>query len=222
MEIFKKLAYFAQNMRYRRVKLIENTSFSIDQKVDILLVYAGVKPATLIDLVQDEYWSEQRVDTAEQNEELIESALKLFNKLKLKSRSLDFELFPYIVKTETENNGIYYKERTPLIISRSEEIVNRFEKAIRLDDQREIGRCFGYPETAIQAYLGERDAFIGDFYEHNCVEEFFTGFIFSKEYYLDEIKTSKRWHDLVKKLSKKIYKEIEDEDLILELDFLDI
>lgn len=93
-------------------------------------------------------------------------------------------------------------------VARSEDDLERLLEAMENDDERELGRCFGYPETAIQAYLGELPPFEGDKNSYGALR-FFMMFEMSDEFLDDEISSaSRRWHDTVRRLSPRLYAEI--------------
>ncbi len=95
-----------------------------------------------------------------------------------------------------------------IFIGKDHHTLDKLLRALNDFDEREMGRCFGFPETAIQAYLGERQPFMGTLPLHNHPIDMFTGFVFSRDHWKEEFRgTSVRWHDTVKKMSRALYRE---------------
>lgn len=99
-------------------------------------------------------------------------------------------------------------ERVPIFIGRDNCWLERIICSYNHNDNYERGICNGFPETAVQAYVGERSLFEGSFHD-GAPLGFFSFFRHSAEYYEEEqASTVRNWHDTVKKLSPKIYAEI--------------
>jgi hypothetical protein len=192
-------------MTFHKVKLIENSNLKLDEKIEILLIYANQKPATTIDLdnFNEFFLNEESYKTKDlkpiQN---LLCKINLFHIIEPQEWAINEYMMPNgnIIQFPTNFQTLY--------ISKNPEFTKRLLKASKIGDEKEIGRMYGFPETAIQAYLGERRPFIGKTHYNNPLD-FFTGFVFSQKYFKEELEsTSKRWHDTIKKLSPKMHQEI--------------
>ena len=110
------------------------------------------------------------------------------------------------------SNGVYFPaftiSRIPLYVASNLDNLINTEKADKTEDNRLLGKLYGIPDTAIQAFLGERERYAGNWINKSPLS-FFTGFIFSADYHQEElINTSLRWHNIIKRLSPKLYSKI--------------
>ncbi len=196
-------------MTYKKVKLIEKMPLSLDQRVELLLIYANQKPATILYVE-----SKDNLDPISNmylvSETQLNRVLRSLKKLNLSYKSDKFEILSpgRIVYSNGEIIQFPGVERVPVYVAQNLDLLTRLENAYYNRDETELGRLFGFPETAIQAYLGERNPFMGDL-DNNDVKGYFTQFIFSQDFFKEEYNsTSLRWYNTLKKLSPKMYEEI--------------
>lgn len=198
-------------MSYKKVKIIESLDLYLRDKIDLLLVYAHQKPATTIDVFD---WNNYDADTGTclHSQKKLSETIRKLNKLNLAYKVEDLDRF------EASSGEIFGEpdiemliiERTPINIAANCENLERLLHAYKTGDEYEFGRMYGFPETAIQAYHGERPVLM-TFLDSNNPEDFFTSFIFSADFFKEEyISTSLRWYNTVKRLSPKLMKEIEE------------
>ena len=97
-------------------------------------------------------------------------------------------------------------EQVPIYVARKPEVLEELLNAVDTHDEYSLGRLYGYPETAIQAYLGYRDRFMGNMFQHPC--GYFAQFVFSRDFFEEEYEIPLKWAHTVKRLSPKMYEEI--------------
>ncbi len=206
-------------MNYKKIKIIEKSKLDLCEKVELLLVYANQKPATefmignfgILDLDDNSSkfnLSKLRLES--------QTYIRLLEKLGLKYNIQEVKTSDVLLKEGINSKGKILlrriKFKNPHIIiylSRYENLKDQLQHAFESGDSVMLGKLYGFPETAIQAYHGQRSPFMGCL-DNGVPLDYFTNFVFSKDYFKEELEsTSQRWHDTVKRLSPKIYKEIE-------------
>jgi hypothetical protein len=197
-----------------KIRLIEQGEdhHSFQDKTRLVLIAAGEKPATIID-VRNTYLSKY-------NERRMREMKAFYEQLGL----------PFKIKKRTDDHRII----ASVYVGRDDNWLNRLMKADDEDNDLECGRCYGFPKTAIEAYMGERERFYGKFDVQmghytivQCLFELaeediphekldpFIQFVFSQDNFRQEfISTSLRWHNVVRRLSPKIYDQIGRDDKI--------
>jgi len=152
-----------------------------------MLIYAGEKPATIIGIEPKgiSAWLEEQVDSVE------ESKAELLG-------LLDAVELPYRIGSD-----VVFPERCNVFIGMTKEWMDRIYEA---NDTYELGLCFGYPETAVTAYLTGGS---GDFKAEHQLRGgrtlgHFICFAPSNNSQEEEIKTPIRWHNTIKKLSRNV------------------
>ena len=189
---------------FKKVKLVEKSPLALREKVELLLIYAQHKPATILKLKQKrnlQFASFYESDGEKFKERQI---TKLLGQLNL----------PYSIGPSESfclDDSLEEKiEQVPVYVGMNEEWKERIVSAECVYDEAELGRCYGFPETAIQDYLGIRPPFLGNFHDSRPLG-YFTWFIQSAEFKDEEIELSAiRWHDIVKRLSPKLYRQLTD------------
>lgn len=94
------------------------------------------------------------------------------------------------------------RHTSEVLISRSRALLDALHSSRQARDNYSIGRLFGYPETAVRAYV---DRTILSWDEQNRYQaifglgypEFCIGFRLSREHYRDEIFEVNRWYQLL-------------------------
>jgi len=177
-------------MRDERIGLIENSDLTLINKLLLLLVFLGEKPATEIILracVEYPY-----KNTIKPKERLIPEIKELLNALGLS----------YSVRI------IYSSGHVFLYISRDQETINGISKSLYPRDDEKFGRYMGFPETAIEAFLKKRPR-LNEERNRKILESkllFFVSFIFSEEFHLKELKEfSVRRYLAVRKHSPRLF-----------------
>jgi len=190
---------------------------SSNYRLELLLILSGVKPATDIhsDLSYLPHspsdWlspSWQKIgnynsdtNTFVYKDKWVHRTMELLRKLELPHEAVTYtieqvENFRY----GDGNLSTLPKRIVPAVIVAKDVVwLNRAKQAFLSGDEEETGRCYGYPETAVQAYMGR----IPRYRDSN--ESISGTFIASEKHWEKELETVKLWHDTVKKLSQKIY-----------------
>ncbi len=147
---------------------------------ELVLVLAGEKPATIIDTVIP-LWKEKVL------------------------RLLDSIALPY-------HQGEREPETRPgqfvIYTAKDTKWLGRIMAASTNGDRGELGRCFGFPETAIQAYLGERQRLERVVAEGLTIRAV-TSFVCSADFWWKEAEVLERWNDTLATLSPKLYQAAE-------------
>ena len=198
-------------MTYQKVKLIERAPLSLNQRVEILLVYAHQKPATILYVEnQDNYNPHKNI--YEHSKRQLKDVLSLLDKINVSYGVGEMEQFE-TGRMDIDANGYeiqlsYCVERVPISVAQSDDKRDALLAALNNEDDYELGRLFGFPETAILAFHGILSPFMGDLYD-GTPHGYFTQFVFSQNFFDEEYRsTSVRWHDTVKRLSPRMCDEI--------------
>ncbi len=184
-------------MTHRKVKLIERSDISLKERSEAILVYSNQKPATTI-IVQNMDHYDKSTNTYKLPEKKLESILKTLRRTGIPFEKGDVEMFDPVMAQSSNGTWqpMYYVERAIISIAQTRDLA---ERLMYTEDEEEIGKLYGYPKTAIDAYLGQTEE----------LEKWFTQFIFSADYFKDELKsTSMRWENALKKVSPDTYKEV--------------
>ena len=175
----------------------ENGELGLYNQINLLLVIAGKKPGTSFSLPLEKYYKLY-------NQRILEETIAFCDQLDLRF-TVDKNEDRFGNKITDFNIAKYTKTLT---ILQSGEI-------------EEVGHAYGFPQTAIDAFLGriDRDNFGRDKREPRVSSilngrplskmDPFTGFFFSADHFLEEYKsTSIKWHDTIKELSPYLYDKI--------------
>ena len=139
------------------VKKIEGLNLTVDDKVNFLLTKADLKPASEIDLIiKSEYESET---TEHMTEEDIQKNLNI-----IKESGLPFQLGrreitkeTYQTEKEVGVEKFYQREQMKVLIGRSKEDLDILIQALQTKSDELLGKAFGFPKTAIEAFTGKRE-----------------------------------------------------------------
>lgn len=193
----------------KKIRVIEEFPASLSQKIDILLILGEEKHGTTLHYGLGEYDQQSRglnpvTNCWELNEENFEKTTVLLNELNLSYNVGDKRTF----FSCPDDPSVPSAEYIPIYIGRNEKWKKRTTDAYEKWNEREIGICEGFPRTAIEAYLDERPRLMENL-DDGTPLGYFNQFIKSEEFYLEELETSLRWHDIVKELSPRLYWELE-------------
>lgn len=187
-----------------RIEGIENALIDIQDKIDMILILKDLKPASDISLYSEE-WLEGE-EEKEINSKKIEEIKSL-----LKKNGLLYE--PFEEKTidwYVDKDGQKVRKEKKFIIAKNEENLNLIKKALETGDEELFGRAYGFPQSAIEAYLGKRkiidsNKLSGKIKQQDALA--FSKFKLSKDNWQEELKKAKEWADAIKETSPKIYNE---------------
>lgn len=175
-------------------------------KIDIIAVYKGLKPASIIGMHRGdspEYIFENKVT------EFQDTLHKLAIKFIITAADPKNEHIEFLIGKNDENlkelSNAYYStfERTAEDYS-----PESFQKFQRTREQR-IGYALGYPHTAVDAFV---DPDQGSIEEDELPEEIqksdelkFVNFILSRDHWQEELEYARQKAELVKEIAPEIY-----------------
>jgi len=185
------------------ITLIEDAPLRLEDRVEWLLVCLGEKPATDVKLYDLHNCSPEGefILSQETEQRLKEQFSRLFAATPAyyafgtKARS------NCILKMNINGEDYFpWVEVLPGYVGRDAESLALLKNA---KDDSGRGRAYGYPDTAIDAFLGNRPRS-----NHPSPFKILSGFVFSEDHYEEELETSRRWHDALKKASLRLYGEL--------------
>ncbi len=199
-------------MTFKKVKLIEQSNLDLDQRIELILIYSNQKPATILYLREQnrKYKNIPHYNSLKKQQKETQTIL---DKIKLLYKTDELISFNAGYHVRPDGSIINIGESLkilPIYVAKNPELILRLKKAQYLNDSYELGRLYGFPDTAIEAFHGVREPFMGCMRD-NTPKGYFTQFVFSEEYFKEEYRsTTLRWHDCIKRLSSKTYKELQD------------
>lgn len=103
------------------------------------------------------------------------------------------------------------REKIVIVVGRGRDSVEKYAQAVQDENDEEMGESFGYPKTAIEAYLSKIESIRRQDLPPEIKEKDFYPFIqfgvLSKENWEKEIETAKLWANAVKRNSPKLFEE---------------
>ncbi len=201
-------------MVYRKVRIIEQSPLHIDDKIELLLVYAGTRPATVIHLQYHASHDRERRESVFYRDDHPEKISRIVKRIGLPHKLDERECLEIV---DPYNGEITAVDIVSLYVARDQKTLGRMINAYKRLDDEEMGRCFGYPETAIQAYTGKRPVFEKDFH-HPHHQGYFFQFLQSMDFFREELETGNMWYETVRRLSPKLLAEALEEPGIEELE----
>ncbi|MFA5084245.1 MAG: hypothetical protein WC475_02595 [Candidatus Paceibacterota bacterium] len=207
---------FSEN-KTNQVKSLESLLFrkmhSLGDRIDLLLVYSGLKPAT--DITVGNEWEEGQQPIV-LNEEDIKSALKILEANGLIALNLPKEkgVIEGIDEGEINPSVKYRYEQSEIFVAKDKVTAETLKTAKFKKDDETYGRLSGFPESAIKAY-SEADknpaALIedSDLPEEIRNQDFmaFATFKLSRKNWREELETAKKWATVIKKTDPALYEE---------------
>jgi len=111
-----------------------------------------------------------------------------------------------------DSNGNFtrdpYVEMRDFLIAKDNVWLKRMIQAQEAKDTQEIGRCYGYPETAVTITL-ETGGADGSLYDRLPIVKT-VNFGFSKEHWREEFEVLKEWDTSIKEVSPLLYEQLEN------------
>ncbi|MEA3453139.1 MAG: hypothetical protein U9Q96_02265 [Patescibacteria group bacterium] len=203
-----------------QIEILEDMSIAPYEKMELILVKAGLKSATSIELASDT-WREQeeskKVDRKRQQD--IERALGEEG-YAYKSSDPEIEKITVVEddipeeKIKPEDEIFEEREKIVIEIARNQEELREYLKTIEGGSDKELGKMYGFPESAIEAYLRSEDDPGIVMSRKNLPEDIrkqewslFATFMMSKDKWEEELEVVKQWSETVNRISPEIYKE---------------
>ena len=193
------------------IRNLEELPLTADDKMNLLLTKAGLKPASEINLIIKS-WYEGGI-TEHMTDREVQETIDI-----IKESGLLFQLGEKIIEKESyqtekepSTEKFYEREQMKVLISRSKENLDFLIEALKTKSDELLGKAFGFPQTAIEAFVDKREkldigALPKEVRESDAV--LFSSPIISKDNWQEEIKQGQIYADFIKKVSPKIYKEM--------------
>jgi hypothetical protein len=202
------------------IEQIENLNFlGTQDRMILILTYLGEKPVTKIEVS----YIEQH-PYADLNEIILER--KKLERL-LKKLGLKFKIIKRIIVDENGFEEINFE----FLISRDKKKIEELEKAINENDERKMGELYGYPKTAVDAYVKSRRFLkehkkdelesifdrkkwfdsLSEEERSKLIEEGvlnFQTFTFSKKHWREELDVVRKWQSIIREKAPRLYQEI--------------
>lgn len=204
-------------IKEEKIKTIENLPLEDCKKIEMLLVLAGAKPATEIEiypkdihLLSKEWLKMDKTEREEIDPQRVKEFEEILKKLGLLYEVSDLE----IVKTgslidEKGQERQINLARIDILIAKERQSLDLLKKAYETKDDEMFGRAYGFPETAIEAYKKGGHFGAMDLSEEerkkNKEALAFCGFRLSKDNWREEIKIGEKWAKIIKNLSPELY-----------------
>ncbi|MCX6756626.1 MAG: hypothetical protein NTW35_00525 [Candidatus Nomurabacteria bacterium] len=172
----------------KNIRIIESLDCNLKAKANMVLVLLGLKPATDVFFLGN-------------NEDL-----KPF-KSKIKETGLSFDVTGSLL---LDNNRV----KEDLVISKKQEIASLVAFLFKTPNlnRRELGVYMGYPETAINAFVGlkEKHQDSRKVFQDKGISDSVASFILSKDNWQEEIKTAEKWVEGLTLKAPELYKKVMD------------
>ena len=188
------------------MKLIERSPFTLRDRVECALVYLCEKPASTIILAGPTSPNISQCASISSNR--IKVGERLPKKVKLHSETIHIGPSLTSMKKTDEGYVASYRDVVFIHYAKDASVLESLVQGQRLGDDTLIGKAYGFPDTAIQGFLGIREPLVKPFVLGTPVD-YFTFWVQSQEYFKEEIaSTSVRWHNAIQQKSPKMYREI--------------
>ena len=197
---------------------IEKSKIEIDDKVNLILTKGGLKPASEILLViktrHDKGLSEHM------SEEDVQEALGVIRAIGLPFRPGERKTVqePYWTKDEPDRQKFFWREQMNILIGRTPEDLEFLEHALKSGSDEMLGKAFGFPPTATEAFIGKREALDRQSLPPDVQQSdgiLFSSPTLSQDNWQQEAKQGKLYGEFIKKISPKLYEEMRSKALKL-------
>lgn len=197
----------------RLVESIERLPVMNDSDIaDIILAWRGLKPATEVPIVVGEDGDKEKILSQARN---LFKSLGLYHR-ESPSREIFIEQKDKSGKILESRSGFYfYVSKDAAAAEKLSKFWSlRFAPENRVENQAELGRLFGYPETAVEFWVStpaeERQGYT-DFMKmisgESGWQDFmaFAQFRLSPDNWREELETPRRWAEEIKKIDPGLY-----------------
>ncbi len=190
------------------IEEIEKSDFKADDKVNLILTLGGLKPASELDLTvgrgRFENFDVVSEDRVNEHHALIEGT-GLAYKVNKREVVEDWQ-------DDKDKPGRKFKASLAVqkfFIARSAEGLDTLMRAIEAGDNEAIGRAFGIPKTAAEAFVGKREKLdlstLPDEVRESD-EMLFSSPTLSADNWRSEMEQGRVWSDFVKRTSPEIHR----------------
>lgn len=223
------------------IEEVEKSGVDNTSKVSLLLVKAGLKPSSSASII---IRNNENVFLTDEELEKVQSMIKqsgLYSEFRKKETD---DYYLELANNKTQKRAL---EQMEVLIGKSQKDLDRlkniserlpspervekgeYSREERNQNHRELGLAYGYPPTAVEAFVkymeGDEEAYIRndelpeEIRENDAAVFSRLFFKLSREHWQEEIKQGKIWADAIKLLSPKIYeKAMEESEELREFD----
>jgi hypothetical protein len=208
-KIYIYLLLIVVSMR-SRIECINRLPVDVDEdKANLTLVYAGVKPATILKRAGGRYDAAANIDR-----------LELWRPYRLAVGLAQIGLPFHIAEPQLKRYGRDMTqplaETLTIYVAKDREWLDRLMMA---STNEEYGICYGYPQTAIDAYNGELEKLPRDYPIPDEYLEAFTFSQFEKSManWQSEIEIGRQYAEVLKELNRPMYRRLmnPEEDILI-------
>jgi len=181
---------------------------TVDDKVNLILTRAGLKPASNLDIVistRDEEGKKEHI-----NVQQLEEIMDLIKQSGLPHVIAEKQITDEKSITEDNEEKPYHRERIEVLIARTTQELERLQAALESGSDEQIGQALGFPEGAIQAFLGKKPALDLKSLPEAMLKSdamLFSSPTLSAENWQEEIEAGQKSSEYIKKISPEIYQE---------------
>jgi hypothetical protein len=205
---YEKIEKDIKEIEKEDIKAIEKLPLNLEDKRDLILLYLGEKPASLIEESKS-YKKEKEIDFLEKINQEREKIEQIFKNL-----GLFWKRGGIYKVVKKKSCDIGYK----FLVSKNPENLSQLIKALEEKDSKKIGLSLGYPKTAAEAFAkGElldyknlKKLISKEEWEEIKKENLFKFLTFhlSKDHWREELEIVKRHQKLIKEKAPRLYEEI--------------
>lgn len=204
-----------------QIETIEDLSIEPFEKVELILVRKRFKMTTDIELTGD-VWKIQEENPKQVDKVKLKKVEESLKEAGYVYKSNDPEIEEIISIKEgvpeeeirPEHESIEEKrEKIIITVAEDQKDLDKYLEIIKSGSDEDMGEVYGFPKSAIEAYLKREDnnGLIGrkDLPEEIRKQEWslFASFMMSKDKWRKELEVVKEWAETVNKVSPKIYRE---------------
>ncbi len=174
------------------IETIENLPIFIDSRAAMVQVYKGVKPASFVDL-EGGYWEVRDLEMPSPEE---------MEQLKLDVASTGLSCLSRERRIKLKRGLVSIPA---LYFGKDDESLQRLVNA---SSDEEFGLAFGFPQTAVDAYIGRIKKHDDRFPDDIPIDVLaFARFVRSADHWREELDTGRVWRDAVRDASPTLYAE---------------
>ena len=195
---------------------IEESKIEIDDKINLMLTKGGLKPASEILLVI-KTWHDEGL-TEHMSEEDVQESLSVIQALGLPFRLGERKTVeePYSTEDEPDRQKFFRRDQMNILIGQTPEDLEFLERALKSNSDEMIGKAFGFPPTAVEAFVGKRETLDRQSLPldvQNSDEILFSSPTLSRDNWQQEARQGKLYGEFIKNLSPKLYEEMRSKAL---------
>jgi len=193
------------------LRRIEKAKIEIDDKINLMLTKGGLKPASEI-LFVIKTWYEDDL-TEHMSQEDVQEALDVIRALGLPYRFGERKIIEesYSTKNEPDRQKFFWREQMDILIGRTSQDLEFLERALKSNSDKMLGKAFGFPPTAVEAFIGKKEVLDRKFLPSDVQHSdgiLFSSPTLSRDNWQEEIKQGQLYGEFIQKISPKLYVEM--------------